>query len=180
MSQGDATKYCDSLWSRSRTWDIVWLFIAATLGALFVMLSFAFAHQLADPSSVRIRVQDQQQRPQHQWVAPPYDPEGAYRYPPGPNNPYAYPPPPPMYQGRPSMDRYDVDHKDPTGAFARHTSSSTDGPAAAATDNRTGSGRSVRRDSAETLRGDATSMTKGSATGHTRANDDEDDGTPQI
>lgn len=127
MSTDDANKYCSTLWSRSRTWEIIWLIVTATIGALFCLFAFAYARQLSDPSSVRSKLPASSQFAQQQqygnWQGGsgmPYDPEAQHRYPPPPMQPnmYAPPsgaPPPPEYKVRPSMDDVDFDAKTPAG-----------------------------------------------------------------
>lgn len=206
MSPADANKYCQSLWSRSRTWDIIWLIVTFIVGSFFVLFGFAYARQLADPSSIRQKVPTgvqyaQQSAPYNNGVWPssgpmgaPYDPDSQYSYPPAPRNnayqPPPGPPPPPEYKGRPSMDTVDFDAKSPIGPdydydhmqegyeYERHV------PQA----NRPGSSRSVRhnddageeesarRDSGETLRGEDSVKKVQSTVSH----GDHDDGTPRI
>jgi hypothetical protein len=120
MSAQDAMNYCQGLWSRSRTWDIIWLLVTLVLGSLFVLFGFAYARQLADPSSVRTRVQRQQMAPPGAFAGPvwhsgrdeAYDADATYNvsqtsYPPrAPQGFYAPPQDaPPEYKRRDSADK---------------------------------------------------------------------------
>lgn len=183
MTPNESREYCETLWGRNRTWDIIWLIVTAIVGTIFVLFGFAYARQLADPSSTAMR------RPrnpfQNNWSTHQYDPEDShFRYPPGPNNPYAYPPPPgpppdaqdslPVYKRRPSMEDYDGDAKSLGYSDEEHHAY-----------NRPGSSRSVRRDSGETLRGESTAAKDQDApsqTPHSQAQhqDNDDDDTPRV
>ena len=190
MSAADAARYCESLWSSSRTWDIVWLFVTLLVGAMFVMFSFAYVRQLLDPSSVKVRISrfQQQHHPNQAGMQAPYDPDAAFSYPPpSANMPYSYPPPPgppppagappPMYSGRASMDDdYDGDAKTPAAygyGYNYGPGERQERP------NRPGSSRGAegeqdKRDSGETLRGED-SVKKVQS----RHEDDEDD-APRV
>ncbi|PWN35740.1 uncharacterized protein FA14DRAFT_104839, partial [Meira miltonrushii] len=127
MSASDANAYCNTLWSRSRTWEIIWLLVTAILGAIFCLFAFAYARQLSDPNSVRSKLPASSQFAQQQqygnWqggAGMPYDPEAQHSYPPAPMQPNTYAPPagappPPEYKVRPSMDDVDFDAKTPVG-----------------------------------------------------------------
>ncbi|KAE8224043.1 hypothetical protein CF319_g3016 [Tilletia indica] len=57
FSEADARKYCTDTYNRYTPWSIVWFLATAFIGALFVVLSFAFAKQLLDPAAGRSRTQ---------------------------------------------------------------------------------------------------------------------------
>ncbi|EPQ27443.1 uncharacterized protein PFL1_04981 [Pseudozyma flocculosa PF-1] len=111
LSGPEAESYCQDQWNSESTWTIVWLVVVLIVGVPFVMFSFAFARQLRDPASVRVRVQpvwnwgrnNHQQAPSSQYAQGPYDPQAqSYAmgaYPPPPAGPYARPPGPPPPDG---------------------------------------------------------------------------------
>lgn len=80
MSAQDALTYCQTLWSKSRTWDIIWLLVTCILGALFVLFGFAYARQLQDPKSVRTRIQQQHLDPSGQMNASAWNFDRAQNY----------------------------------------------------------------------------------------------------
>lgn len=136
MTAQQAAAYCQRLWSSSKTWDIIWLFVSAIVGAFFVMFSFAYVRQLLDPSSVKERVS---RFANHQTHQPPYDPAGAFTYPPQtadtPYAPYAPPPGPPPAPHDP--------FRDPRPGSSRNVAMHSDDEDDV-----------KKRDSGETLRGD--------------------------
>lgn len=208
MSAADANTYCSTLWSRSRTWEIIWLIVTALIGAIFCLFAFAYARQLSDPNSVRSKLPASSQYGQQQqygnWQGGsgmPYDPEAQHRYPPPPMQPNTYAPPtgappPPEYKMRPSMDDVDFDAKTPAGEEygygyglgqqqqQQRYSYENEVPRA----NRPGSSRSVRRevdeDEDEDKRRDSGETLRGdtkSEKTQTLAKHEEDhDNTPRI
>jgi len=209
MSSSDANTYCATLWSRSRTWEIIWLIVTSIIGTIFCLFAFAYARQLSDPSSVRSKLPassqfaQQQQQQYGNWQGGsgmPYDPEAQHSYPPPPMQPnmYAPPngaPPPPEYKVRPSMDDVDFDAKTPIGEEygydvgggqqQQRYSYENNVPRA----NRPGSSRSVRRDvdedEDEDKRRDSGETLRGDPKLEktqtlAKHEEDHDDGTPRI
>ncbi|CAD6929629.1 unnamed protein product, partial [Tilletia laevis] len=51
-TEADARAWCEALYRRYTPWLIIWLIATAFVGAIFVVISFAFVRQIEDPSAV--------------------------------------------------------------------------------------------------------------------------------
>lgn len=204
MSEADAQSYCNHTWNYDSSWEIVWLVITFLFGISFVLFSFAFARQLRDPASVRVREsnlgwwnrRNNQQPPSAHYAngysSAPYDPQSqsqAYSYPPAPYSAGAYAPPsgPPPAAGSadghrdlPGYERGDVEGDFDDDHKSLAASPTTDGYSGAdrSSRNRGDDERQIdaAKDSQVTimLDDDADDKSKGFA------RDSHDDDTPRI